>query len=69
MVDGGRLHGEKSGIYHFSMEGRLYKLAGHAELTAWLAFFPSVLLCVLTCVHIQSAPVSVHFLFYFINFL
>lgn len=38
MVAGGRLHGEKSGIYHFSTEGRHYKLAIHAELTACLAF-------------------------------
>lgn len=38
MVAGSRLHGEKSGIYHFSKEGRHYKLAGHAELTACLAF-------------------------------
>lgn len=43
MVAGGRLHGEKSGIYHFSIEGRHYKLAVHAELTACLAFSHSPL--------------------------
>lgn len=38
MVAGGGLHGEKSGIYHFSTQGQLYELARRAELTACLAF-------------------------------
>lgn len=61
--------GEKSGIYHFSMEGWHYKLAGHAEPTTLHSLthsvrvfvFCSVLLSVMMCwLNAVSACVCEH---------
>lgn len=63
MVAGGRLHGEKSGIYHFSTEGRHYKLAGHVELTACLAFSHSDHYCLSVCAYAVSSCLYVFLVF------